>query len=48
MRTKYHLDHDPKGWAVNMGWVVRDSIGQEVYRGPEWMARIVLRNRNGG
>jgi hypothetical protein len=34
------LHHEPDGYAVNMGWCVRDAGGSEVYRGPEWAARL--------
>ena len=32
--------HDPDGWAPNMGFVVLDGSGVELYRGPEWRAHI--------
>jgi hypothetical protein len=37
------LHHEPEWFACNMGWVVRDGSGEEIYRGPEWRARMILR-----
>lgn len=36
----YRLVHDPAGWACNQGWAVLDTEGRELYRGPEWAARL--------
>lgn len=32
------VDHEPEGYAPNMGYVVRDASGREIYRGPQWQA----------
>lgn len=43
------LIHDPSGkspdgkiYAINMRWSVKNKHGIEIYRGPEWRARMIF------
>lgn len=46
--TTFTVHHDPEGHACNMGWVVRDAAGIEIYRGPQWAANENAQKRNDG
>lgn len=43
-RQEWTVEHDPEGYACNMGWTLKDARGIVLYRGPEWACRVRLQN----